>query len=149
MDSAQNNKSIIRNLLDEVDRGNLAIVDECYAPSYTDHNPIAIPGLPTGLNGVKQAFRVLQSAFPDTSHVIEDIVAEGDKVVARISARGTHKGDLFGLAATGKGISMSSIAIYRMAGGKIVERWSEQSTSIMQQLGIPQTSGYSKPNQID
>lgn len=139
----QDNKSIIRNLLEEVDRGNLSAVDQYYSPHYVDHNPIAIPNLPSGLEGVKQAFRILQSAFPDASHVIEDMVAEGDKVVARISARGTHQGDLFGVTATGKEVSMTGIAIYRLAAGKITERWSEQSTSILQQLGVSQSRGYS------
>lgn len=141
----QDNKSIIRDLLEEIDRGNLAVVDQYYSPHYIDHNPIAIPNLPPGLEGVKQAFRVLQSAFPDASHVIEDLVGEGDKVVARISARGTHQGNLFGVAATGKEVSMTGIAIYRLAEGKITERWAEQSTSILQQLGVSHSRGYTVP----
>ena len=137
--SSEANKTVLRRLLEEVDKGNLAIVDECYATEYFDHSPSPIRGMAPGIEGVKSAFRLFQAAFPDTRHVIEDLIADGDKVVARLSVRGTHTGELMGLLPTGKEVTMTGIAIYRFENGKIIERWVEQSTGIMQQLaGTPQ-----------
>ena len=108
-----------------------------YAPGYVDHTPSPIRGLASGRDGVRQAFALFRQAFPDTRHTIEDLVAEGDRVVARISARGTHTGELFGHAPTGRVVTLSSITIYRLVDGQIVERWAEQGLGVLEQLGIP------------
>jgi predicted ester cyclase len=143
--SAEENKKIIRRLYEETNKGNLAAMDEFFAPNIVDHNPPPILGLASGLEGIKQAFTIFYNATPDGYHIIEDMIAEGDKVVVRVTARGTHKGELFGLPPTGKRLTMTGIAIYRIAGGKIVERWSEQDKlGIMQQLGVIQLSEQSK-----
>jgi steroid delta-isomerase-like uncharacterized protein len=74
-------------------------------------------------------------------HVVEDLIAEGDKVVARITAHGTHEGELFGIPATGKTMRMSAIGMWRIADGKIVEHWYEaDNLGMMQQLGVVLTS---------
>ena len=133
--TTEENKSTIRRLLEEVDKGNLTVVDEYYASNYVDHNPTPIRGLAPGIEGVKKAFTIFFNAFPDTQHVIEDLIAEGDKVVARVAARGTHTGELMGIAPTGKSVELRGIAIYRFANGKIVERWVEQTGGVLEQLG--------------
>jgi predicted ester cyclase len=136
-ETAERNKSVIRRLMAEVDRGNLDVVDECYASTYVDRTPTPIRGLAEGRNGVRTAFALFHRAFPDTRHVIEDLVAEDDRVVARISAIGTHTGELFGHAPTGKVVSLTGIAIYRLVEGRIVERWAAHGAGILDQLGIP------------
>jgi predicted ester cyclase len=130
------NKDVIRRLLAEVDRGNVDVVDACYAPDYVDHAPSPIRALAPGREGVRQAFALFREAFPDTRHTIEDLVAEGDRVVARISARGTHTGPLFGHAPTGRAVSLTGISIYRLVGGRIAERWAEHGQGVLDQLGI-------------
>lgn len=134
---AERNKDLIRRLLAEVDRGNLDVVESCYAPDYIDHTPSPIRGRVPGRESVRQAFAVFRRALPDTRHTIEDLIAEGDRVVARISARGTHTGELFGHPATGKPVTLSGIAIYRIVDGRIAERWAEQGLGVLEQLGIP------------
>ena len=89
------NKELIRQLLAEVDRGNVDLVDSYYAPDYVDHTPSPIRRLAPGREGVRQALMLFRRAFPDTCHTVEDLVAEGDRVVARISATGhAHRGAL-------------------------------------------------------
>lgn len=135
-DRAERNKGVIRNLLAEVDRGNLDVVDRYYAPGYVDHTPSPGRGLAPGREGVRRAFALFREAFPDTRHTIEDLIAEGDRVVARVSARGTHTGVLFGHAATGRVVTLTAIAIYRIAAGRIVERWADQGAGVLEQLGV-------------
>lgn len=140
-DAIERNKTVIRRLLQEVDRGNLDVVDDCYAESYVDRTPSPIRGLAEGREGVRRAFELFHHAFPDTTHTIEDLVAEGDRVVARISARGTHTGELFGHAPTGRIVTLTGITIYRLVDGRIVERWAEHGLGILAQLGIPAPPG--------
>jgi predicted ester cyclase len=135
-DPAERNKQVIRRLLAEVDRGNLDVVDTYYSPSYLDHTPSPIRGLAAGRDGIRKAFELFRGAFPDTRHTIEDLVAEGDRVVARISARGTHTGELFGHAPTGKVVTLTGITIYRLVDGQIVERWAEHGPGVLEQLGF-------------
>ena len=137
----EKNKAVIRHLIEEVDKGNLAVVDECFARDYIDHNPTPIRGLAPGIEGVKKAFNIFWAAFPDTRHVIEDLMAEGDKVVARYWACGTHTGELMGIPPTGRQVTMTGIAIYRFAGGKIAERWVEQGRGVLDQLGMTAPTG--------
>ena len=80
---------------------------------------------------------MFMGAFPDMSFLIENLIAEEDKVVMRITSTGTHHGDLIGIAATGKKISYGEIHVVRLAGGKIVEHWGiEDQMGMMQQLGV-------------
>jgi steroid delta-isomerase-like uncharacterized protein len=136
-DCAETNKELIRRLLAEVDEGRVDVVDDYYSPDYVDHTPSPIRRRASGREGVRQAFALFRQAFPDTRHTIEDLVAEGDRVVARTRARATHTGDLFGHAATGRVVTLSSITIYRIVDGRIAERWSEQGLGVLEQLGIP------------
>jgi predicted ester cyclase len=135
-ESAEANKELIRRLLAEVDDGRIDVVETYYSPNYVDHTPSAIRSQASGREGIRQAFAVFRRAFPDTRHEIHELVAEGDRVVARTSARATHTGELFGHAPTVKAVTLSSITIYRIADGRIAERWSEQGLGLLEQLGI-------------
>jgi predicted ester cyclase len=133
--STARNKQVIRDLVAALDRGDLDAVERLYAPDYVDHGRSSI-GAP-GRDGGREAFRWLLRAFPDGNHAIDDLIAEGDRVVARVSARGTHTGELFGLQPTGKVVASTAIAIYRIEGGRIAERWVEQGPGVLEQLGLP------------
>ena len=89
--SIEENKAVVLRWFAELDRGNLDIVDELIADEYVDHNP-ALPNLPPGREGVRQYVRILKAAFPDAHHTVEDVIAEGDKVMTRVTARGTFLG---------------------------------------------------------
>lgn len=130
--SAEQNKALIHRMYEEVhNKGNLDVLDEITATDFIDHN--LAPGLPSGLDGVKQLFTMFHSAFPDFHVTVEDMLAEGDKVVSRITMGGTHKGEFMGIPPTGKEVSVEVIDILRIAGGKAVERW-----GIFDQLGMMQ-----------
>ncbi|HWU37535.1 MAG TPA: ester cyclase, partial [Candidatus Acidoferrum sp.] len=84
----------------------------------------------------------VRAAFPDFHNTIEELIAEGDKVVARLTYRGTHRGHLFGIVPTGRQVVYSGIAIFRIAGGKIVDGWVIGDTlALMQQLGAVPVMG--------
>jgi steroid delta-isomerase-like uncharacterized protein len=137
MPVSERNKAVIRRLLEDVDRGELSAVDECFAADFVDHTPTALRGLAVGREGLKRTFAMLLEAFPDTVHTIEELIAEGDKVVARIHAKAQHTGALLGVAPTAKTIELRGIAIYRFAEGKIVERWSaHEGPGILEQIGM-------------
>jgi steroid delta-isomerase-like uncharacterized protein len=139
--STEENKTIARRSFEEPwNQGNLAAVDEIYAATYVNHDP-ANPGI-EGLAGQKQLIRTYRTAFPDTHFKIEEQIAEGDKVVTRWTATGTHRGDLMGIAPTGKQARVSGINIDHIADGKIQESWSNWDTlGLMQQLGVVPAPG--------
>jgi steroid delta-isomerase-like uncharacterized protein len=97
------------------------------------------PGMPdvTGLADVKQTIEMYRSAVSDMHQTIEDMIAEGDKVPYRWSGRGTHQGELMGVAPTGKAMTITGIVFYRIANGKIQEEWDYSDVlGLMQQLGV-------------
>ena len=130
------NKALVRRWLAEMDKRNLHIVDELVAVDYIDHNP-PIPDLAPGREGVKQANALLLTAFPDATHTIEDQIAEGDKVVTRMTVRGTFIGEYLGIPPNGKQITAEGIMIHRIAGGQLVEHWAmADNLRLFQQLGV-------------
>lgn len=130
------NKALVRRWLAEMDKRNLHIVDELVAVDYIDHNP-PLPDLAPGREGVKQANALLLAAFPDATHTIEDQIAEGDKVVTRITVRGTFVGEYLGIPPNGKQITAEGIMIHRIAGGQMVEHWAmADNLRLFQQLGV-------------
>jgi len=135
--SLEANKAIVIQLYEEVfNKGDLELADKLIAPNAINHDPQLPPGVPSGPQGLKAAVTMLRSAFPDDHHTIEDLVAEGDKVVVRTTHSGTHQGSFLGLAPTGKHITNTSIHIFRIASGKIVEVWATRDDlGLMQQLG--------------
>jgi len=97
--SAEENKRLVQRFYEEIDKGNLDVIDELVAADYVDHNPPPFPGLPPGREGVRQAFKIFWEATPG-HHNIEDQIAEGDKVVTRLTSYGKHEGDLPGAPRT-------------------------------------------------
>jgi steroid delta-isomerase-like uncharacterized protein len=130
--SAAEHKAIIARYQEEVwNNGNIALVDDLFAAGFLDHNA---PDS-RGPAGVKEAVTKNRTAFPDFRGTVEDLIAEGDKVVARITWTGTNTGDFFGRPATGKHVTSSAILIFRFADGKIVEEWgSVDALGLVQQL---------------
>jgi steroid delta-isomerase-like uncharacterized protein len=134
--SVEENKTLLRSSIEEIlNRGNLDALDEFYAVDFVDH--AAIPGTPPGIEGMRQTYNMILSAFNNIHVTIDDMIAEGDKVVLRVTATGTHAGEFMGIPSTGKSISIMEIRIYRIVSGKIVEHWGLlDQTAMMQQLGV-------------
>src|SRR5919112_525316 len=134
--SAEESKAIVRRFWGVWEEGNLDLVDELLAPDYTNHSP-ATPDQPTDLEGVKAVVSMFRSGMPDLRVIIEDMIAEGDKVVVRYTLEGTHEGELFGVPPTGQRLSIKSISVERVSDGKIREHWRITDTlDMMQQLGV-------------
>jgi len=135
--SAEESKATMRRYLDVFEQGNnLDILDELLAPDYINHTP-ATPDLPTGPEGVKGVVTMFRSAMPDLRVIVEDMIAEGDKVATRYTLEGTHRGELFGVSPTGQRLSIKSISVERVLEGKIREHWRvTDSLDMMQQLGV-------------
>lgn len=134
------NKEIIRRVVDGVWRDrNLAVVDELIAQDYVGHDPTQ-PEPIRGPEGFKQFVGMYQSAFHDAAVTIDDQIAEGDQVVTRWTGRGTHTGELMGIAPTGKEVTVSGITVSRLAAGKIAEEWELiDALGMLVQLGaVPQ-----------
>jgi steroid delta-isomerase-like uncharacterized protein len=134
--STEQNKALIGRFIEEIfNRGNMSVVEALFAPDFVEHEQLP-PGIPNNREGVKVLTSMLRSAFPDFKATIDDIVAEGDKVVIRMSWSGTQKGEFMGIPATGKRVSIGVIDIIRIADGKFVEHWGQMdSMGMMQQLG--------------
>ena len=135
--SAADNKAVIRRLYNEVFQGwHLSVIDDLVAPDFVGHEMPA--GTPPGPEGFRQFYARLRSAFPDLRYTIDDLLAEGDKVVVRWTWSCTHAGVFRGIVPTGRRATVTGMAIYRLAGGKIVERWVELSMHrLLQELSAP------------
>lgn len=134
--SAEENKDLVRRFYQEIDGGNLDAMDDLVAEDYKDHSPPPFPGFASGREGLKQVFRLFWEATPGT-HDIEDQIAEGDKVVTRLTARGVHEGDLPGIPATGRPITVTGTVIHRIENGKLAEKWADKDVlGFLQQLGV-------------
>jgi len=122
MASNEANKALLRRMVDEVlNRKNLDVIPELVAGNYIDHNATA--GQPQGIQAFIQARINRNTAFPDWHVTLDDVIAEGDKIVARATGKGTHQGPCMGVAATGKSVTTTWIVIYRVTGGKLAEHW--------------------------
>ena len=133
--STEDNKAIVRRFFQEgPSKGNLAAAGELLSPNFSLHTPI--PSSP-GIQGMKEIITACRAAFEHLDVTVEDMVAEGDKVAARFTACGTHKGSFMNLPPTGKPITMTGIEIFRIEDGKIAELWGEANLlGLMVQLGI-------------
>ena len=133
--SLQENKDIVQRVVEMVNAGKLAQVEELYASDFVNHDPSA----PTvgDREALMQHFAASGKGFPDARVTIEDMAAEGDKVAKRWTYHGTHTGEFMGIPATGKKIAMAAITIYRISGGKVAECWWASDTlGLMRQLGV-------------
>ena len=133
---SEENKELSRRSMEELfNMGNLDAADEFIAQDHVHHDP-TMPEEGHGPEDFKQFASMYRSAFPDVHIEIEDQIAEGDKVVSRWVARGTHEGDLMGIAPTGNRVTTAGMTIDRIADGKIAETWDNyDAMGMMQQLG--------------
>jgi steroid delta-isomerase-like uncharacterized protein len=133
--SAEESKAIMRRFWEVWEQGNVELLDELLAPEYINHT-LAAPDLPSGPQGVKEVVSMFRSGIPDLKVVIEDMIAEGDKVATRYALEGIHRGELFGVPPTGKHLSIKSMTVERLSEGKIVEHWRvTDELDMMRQLG--------------
>ncbi|MDX6397487.1 MAG: hypothetical protein QOJ43_895 [Gaiellaceae bacterium] len=133
--SAENKALARRFFLEAFNDGNLSVIDELAAPEIVNHDS-AMPGPMVGIDAVKAAVAGYRTGFPDLQITIDEQVAEGDRVVTRWSARGTHGGDLMGMPATGKQATVTGMTIDRLENGRIVEtRTNWDTLGMLQQLG--------------
>lgn len=134
---ADESKRITRWLIEEAyNNGRLDVVDEPFVPDAVIHDP-ALQHDVVGVGAIKDMIGAFRRAFPDFAKAIQDQIADGDLVAVRWTARGTHNGDLWGIAATGKEVTFSGVSLYRFAIGRITESWSNWDTiGLMQQLGV-------------
>lgn len=139
---SEGNKTTVRRLIEEVwNKGYMPVADELFAQNYVHHDS-STPDVGRGPEGERKRATLYRNAFPDFRLTIEDLVAEGETVVARWSGRGTHKGELNGIAPTGKQINITGVSIARFANNKIAEGWVNwDALGLMQQLGAVPESG--------
>ena len=136
---SEENKALARRWAGIFNQDNLDLVDEIYAPDFVGHDP-AMPEDTRGVEGAREFYSMYRSAFPDTEITVEDQVAEGDKVVTRWTARGTHQGELMGVPPSGNRVEVMGTTISRIEDGKIVEEWDiYDALGMMQQIdAIPE-----------
>jgi predicted ester cyclase len=136
--SAETNKALARRIpFEAYNQGNIDVFDEVVAENLVDHFPP--PGFPAGREGYKMFVPALRAAFPDLQATLDLEIADGDKVVHRVTVRGTHKGDFMGIPATGKQVTWTETHILRFADNREVEHWGNADQSgLMMQLTSPQ-----------
>ena len=130
------NKAVIGRFVEEVlNQGRLERADELVALDFVELDPL--PGQQPGREGLKQVIAAFRTAFPDIDWVIEEMVAEGDKVFSRFTWNGTHRGEFFGVPATGKQITVKGVVVDRVLNGQMVEsRILMDGLGMMTQLGV-------------
>jgi steroid delta-isomerase-like uncharacterized protein len=133
--SIDENKALVRRFFDlGPSRGDLRAADGLLADDFILHVPLACS---PGILGMNEVISACRAAFEHLDVTVEDMVAEGDRVAARFTARGIHRGAFMGLPATGRNITMTGIEIFRIENGKIAELWGEADLlGLMRQLGI-------------
>jgi steroid delta-isomerase-like uncharacterized protein len=137
--STEENKALVYRYCEAWNKHNVAAMEELYAPDLVSHSAGVFPDMDR--EGVKQMYTaVFFPAFPDAHIAVEDLIAEGDKVVCRWTVRGTHRGEFMGVPPTGKQVSFTGIEIERIEDDRFVEFWTiGDMLGVMQQLGaIPQ-----------
>jgi steroid delta-isomerase-like uncharacterized protein len=138
--STEQNKAAVRHFNEAFSTGDLESAATVFAADAVVHN-VGAPD-PLNLEGFKQLGGVFLTAFPGGKLAVDELIAEGDVVVARITYRGTHTGDLMGIPPTGKSVTVIAMTIDHFAEGKIVESWRLfDQMGMMQQLGVIPTPG--------
>ncbi len=138
--STESNKAAVRRFRNALDAGDFDEAMAVFAPNAVVHSA-GVPN-PLTLEEFAQFGRVMLSAFSGTSSTVEDVIAEGDKVVTRITFRGTHTGDMMGIPPTGRSVTVDETIIDQFADGRIVESWRLfDQMAMMQQLGLIPTPG--------
>ncbi len=128
-------KQIVRRLIEEPWKGNMAVIDEFVGPSYIGNDP-SNPAPIAGPEGAKAQIQQYIDGFPDGKITVDDQIAEGDKVASRWTARGTQTGEVAGIAPTGKQVTVSGLTISRIENGMVIEEWTTWDTlGMLVQLG--------------
>ena len=128
----EENKAIVRKMIEAFNRRNFAIVDELTAPDFIEHTHRY-----KGREANKQFLNMHVKGFPDFNMAIEEIIAEGDNVWVRFKVTGTHTGEFHGLTPTGAKVTFASVQMYRIVDGKIAECWAvSDSAEFLRQLGV-------------
>ena len=137
--STEDNKALARRGYEALNQRNWSVYYDVIAPDGVYHHAsVTIQGL----GGYKQFLSMYITAFPDAQFTMEDLIAEGDRVVVRQTFRGTHQGELMGIPPTGKQVTLSAIVIVRIVNGKAVEVWENGDTlGLLQQLGVVPAPG--------
>ena len=149
--SAQENKTLSNRVAQAISEGDLEALDELMAPELAEEFKRdvaeirrAFPDI-VGLEAAKGFAMGYRQAFPDLKTTTEDLIAEGDKVVARWRSRATHQGEYMGIPPTGKEVEFTGISFYRIEGGKIAQSWNiEDKLGLMRQIGA-----YPEPEQSE
>jgi steroid delta-isomerase-like uncharacterized protein len=139
--SVEQNKETFRRWIEEGwNRGDLSVVDRLYAPAYVSHS--FPPDFAPDREGLKQFVTAYRTAFPDLHFTLDDVVGEGEKVIARFTGTGTHREAFMGIAATGKPFTVGGFLQARFEDGKWAEDWvSLDQLGMLQQLGVVPTPG--------
>ncbi len=135
--STEDNKAFVLSFYDEViNRKNLDVIDELVSEDFVDHT--AFPGLPaTGPESTRAVFTMFHAAFPDLQIAVDEMIAEGDKLVSRATVSGTHQGEFMGIPPTNKRFEVLDITIVEIHDGKLTAHWGlTDETAMMQQLGL-------------
>lgn len=121
-------------------RGDLSAVDSYLSADFVDHDP-TLPSSQSGPEAMRDAAAYFRRAFPDWRSDVEQLIAEGDLVVERFTARGTHRGEVMGVAPTGRELTLRGINILRVHHGRIAERWGRlDQLGLLRQLGLAPTA---------
>ncbi|MBE0411210.1 MAG: ester cyclase [Anaerolineales bacterium] len=131
---SEQNKNLVKRFYNElVNGGNIELIEELLSPNYQEHlNPRG-----SGWDGFKQFAATLKTAFPDLQVTVEDLIAEGDRVVARVIVNATHAGNFMGsIAPTGRHVSFTGVDIFRIEDCMIIARWNHRDLlGLLRQLG--------------
>ena len=135
--STEQNKSIVRRWIEQGwNQGNLAVVNELYAADVVQHDPSS-PVPVTSAEALRQYVAAFKSALPDLHFSVDDLLAEGDKVMWCFTSRGTHQGPLMGIPATGRTATVTGMVLFRLVDNKIAEVWVNFDTlGMLQQMGV-------------
>ena len=136
MNTSENNKAVIRKFLEEViNQNRMDRATDLVVEDFVELDPL--PGQRQGREGLKEVLGLMRAAFPDIHWAVEEMVAEGDKVVTRFTWTGTHRGSFMGIPATGKSVSVKGVVIDQLEGGKMSNsRILMDSLGMLQQLGV-------------
>jgi steroid delta-isomerase-like uncharacterized protein len=140
---SEESKRLFQRYFDEVtNQGNLDLADEMFATDYAHHDPANPDHAIGGVQDVKFHLMALRNAFPDLNFQVDDMIAEGDRILVRWTATLTHTGDYFGIPPSGKTATITGMNAWRVAGGKAVEGWvNRDDLGLLRQIGAIPTPG--------
>ena len=139
MSTAEDNKAAFLQFHDAANTGDVEVIskaiDEFVAPDAVIRTPLPIDA--TGTDALKQIWAMLLRIYPDIHLTVEDLIAEGDKVVGRTTVTGTHQGEFMGVAPTGNSVTYNEMFMFRFADGRVVETWGVVDVyAQMKQIGV-------------